>query len=48
MGGQDWIGPINSKIFAVQDWIGFNVLDQDWTQSEKFHSPLIPGGLSFG
>jgi len=37
---QDWIGPIIFKNFADQDWIVF-LSDQDWTRTEKFHSPLI-------
>jgi len=26
-----------------QDWIGFNFFDQDWTRTEKLHSPLVSG-----
>jgi len=27
--------------FADQDWIGLILSGQDWTRTEKFHSPLI-------
>jgi len=33
------------KKFVVQDWIGFNFADQDWTWTEKFYSPLTSGGF---
>jgi len=29
------------KKFADQDCIGFNSIGQDWTRTEKFHSPHI-------
>jgi len=48
---QDWIGPMIFKIWRIrtgsdsilsdQDWIGFNLSDQDWTRTEKFQNPLI-------
>jgi len=38
---QDWIGLMIFKNFADQGWIGFNFVGQDWTRTEKFHSPLI-------
>jgi len=31
--------------FADQGWIGFNFIGQDWTRTEKFHSPLISAVL---
>jgi len=37
---QAWMELMVFKIFAEQDWIGFNP-DQDWSGTEKFHSPLI-------
>jgi len=44
---QDWIGLLIFKNFADQDWIGFNFSDQDWTRTEKFHSPLISATWPF-
>jgi len=39
---QDWIGLVIFNNFADQDQIRFNFLQgQDWTRTEKFHSPLI-------
>jgi len=38
---QDWSGLTIFKNFADQGWIGFNFIGQDWTRTEKFHSPLI-------
>jgi len=38
---QDWIGLIIFKNFADQDWIRYIFCRQDWTWTEKFHSPLI-------
>jgi len=29
------------KNFADQDWSDSILSDQDWTRTEKFHSPLI-------
>jgi len=41
MGGSGLDRTDDFQKFADKDWIGFNFVDQDWTRTEKFHSPLI-------
>jgi len=38
---QDWIGPMIFKNFVDRTWLDSIFADQDWTQTEKFCSPLI-------
>jgi len=38
---QDWIGPIIFKILLIRSGTKSIFADQDWTRSEKFHSPFI-------
>jgi len=36
--GSDWWF---SKILQIRTWLDSTSADQDWTRTEKFHSPLI-------
>jgi len=38
---QDWIGLMIFKNFACRTGSDSILSDQDWTRTEKFHSPLI-------
>jgi len=38
---QDWIGLVIFKNMRIRTGSDSNFADQDWTQTEKFHSPLI-------
>jgi len=38
---QDWIGPMIFKILQIMTGSDSIFADQDWTRTEKFHSPLI-------
>jgi len=40
---QDWIGQMIFKNFADRTGSDSILSDQDWTRTEKFHSPLISG-----
>jgi len=38
---QDWIGLMIFKILRIRTGLDLILSDQDWTRTEKFHSPLI-------
>ena len=42
---QDWIGLMIFKNFAITTGLDSISSNQNWTRTEKFHSPLISGDL---
>jgi len=41
LAGQDWIGPIIFKILRIRTRSNSILSGQNWTRTEKFHSPII-------